>query len=77
MKISLAGEDFVFNKINYEIPIGVDMVVIAPILIKDDKVPETNEILTLSLENGIGSYTLNIFPTDNVVMITIIDDDGM
>ena len=65
------------NETNYEIPINQSMIVIAPILIKDDNVPETNEILTLSLENGIGSDTLNIFPTDNFEMITIMDDDGM
>ena len=65
------------NETNYEIPINQSMIVIAPILIKDDNVPETNETLTLSLENGIGSDTLNIFPTDTVETITIIDDDGM
>ena len=42
----------------------------------DDFIPETSENFTLSLENGPGPDILNVFPTEQIVYITILDNDG-
>lgn len=54
-------------------------VVVDRISIYNDSVPETNETFALFLENDDSAYgdTLNVFPLNVVVTMTIVDDDGM
>ena len=52
-------------------------VLLDPIIIVNDSIPETNEEFTLSLVKGAEADTLNDFPLNSTVTLTIIDDDGM
>ena len=62
---------------NYTIPINEREIVLSAIEIVDDMFPETDEEFTLSLRKGEGTEDLNVFPSTSVVIMTILDDDGM
>ena len=51
-------------------------VLLDPITIVNDMIPETNEEFTLSLMMGPEADTLNFSPLNSIVTMTIIDDDG-
>ena len=74
----LTGRDFRAD--NYEktywIRINETEVEIDPITIINDVIPETDEVFSISLEKGMESDTLNIFPSTSPKEITIEDNDG-
>ena len=61
---------------NYTILISEPKIVLSPIEIVDDMIPETDEEFTLSLMKGEDTADLNVFPSTSVVRMTIRDDDG-
>ena len=77
MFCTFAGIDFITLNSIYPILMNEFERSLDPIHIIDDLIPETSEIFTLSLGNGPGADTLNVFPTEQVVYITILDNDGM
>ena len=52
-------------------------VLLDPITIVNDMIPETNEEFTLSLMMDPEADTLNVSPLNSIVTMTIIDNDGM